>query len=712
MSVIAAREALLRYFGYDGFRLHQEAIIQSVLSGKDVIAIMPTGGGKSVCYQLPALLLQGVAIVVSPLIALMKDQVDSLTANGIPAAFLNGTQDFREQEYVKEQARKGTIKLLYIAPERMFSGDGSIAPFLKEMCCSLFAVDEAHCISQWGHDFRPEYLRLAIWKQEFPQVPVIALTASADKVTRNDILARLRLQTPAVYISGFNRANIHYYVYPKENTREQLIACVTARQDDCGIIYALSRKSTEELAAMLCEAGFVAAHYHAGMDALSRNKIQEAFKRDEIKIIVATIAFGMGIDKPNVRYVVHYDIPKSMEGYYQETGRAGRDGLRSDAILFYAPGDIMKLVRFTELEGNPEQTAIMKKKLWHMKDYAEQDGCRRQFILHYFGESFPDACGSCDACLTNSERQDITIDAQKFLSAVSRTGERFGTGYIIDFLRGASGTRIYPNHKLLKTYGIGKDQSKAYWQQVVRQLLRLHLLVQAGDKYPLLKLNKQSWQVLQGAITVTLSIRQLQEKKTPHPRQEVHPALLSTLKALRRDLAAAENIPAYDILGDNVLLELATRLPQRFEELKGISGFSAFKQTRYGAAFLEPIQSFVKAQQKTTGIQAAQSSRKPPGTSHRATLTLLMEGNSLADIAAQRGLAQSTIETHLLSFISAGTLSVTAVVSTEKIRLIQEVVEKTGILHTTKPVKDLLGDAVSYTEIRMVQADLTRKERT
>ncbi|RYZ52695.1 MAG: DNA helicase RecQ [Sphingobacteriales bacterium] len=447
-------------FGFSQFRFHQEAIIRSVLAGSDVMAIMPTGGGKSICYQLPALMLDGITIVISPLIALMKDQVDGLKANGIAAAFLNSSQSAREQEQIREQLKKGAIRLLYIAPERLFGGDQGFFSVLKSLPVALFAIDEAHCISQWGHDFRPEYLRLAAFKEHFPQVPVIALTASADKITQQDILEKLRLRSPRVFVSSFNRPNIHYFIQPKKQAMQQIADYLHTHADSSGIIYALSRAGTEDIAHALRSMGFIAAHYHAGLSNEEKNRVQESFKKDDLKIIVATIAFGMGIDKPNVRFVMHYDVPKNMEGYYQETGRAGRDGLKSDAILYYSAGDIMKLQNFISIEGNPEQTAVLSRKLFKMKDFAETQSCRRQFIMDYFGEEFPPICGSCDFCLSHVDQENVTIPAQKFLSAIYRTGERFGSDYIIDFLRGSSNSKIQEHHKSLKTYGIGKDLRK------------------------------------------------------------------------------------------------------------------------------------------------------------------------------------------------------------------------------------------------------------
>jgi ATP-dependent DNA helicase RecQ len=707
-------QILHQYFGYEEFRLHQEAIIQSVLSGKDVLAIMPTGGGKSICFQLPALIGNGITIVISPLIALMKDQVDSLKANGIPAAFLNSSQNITEQQHIKGLALDGQLKLLYVAPERLMDKDQSFIKFLKSMPCSLFAIDEAHCISQWGHDFRPEYLQLAALKQHFPGVPVIALTASADKITQRDIVDKLRLHDASVYISSFNRANIHYYVQPKRDALRQMGEYLHAHKDDSGIIYALSRVSTEDIAARLRDMGFAAAHYHAGMNADDRSRVQESFKRDQVRIIVATIAFGMGIDKSNVRFVMHHDVPKNMEGYYQETGRAGRDGLRSDAILYYASGDIMKLLRFVEIDNNKEQTAILKKKLFEMKDFAEQDGCRRQYILNYFGEDAPSYCASCDYCLSNLEHKPATLEAQKFLSAVARTGERFGTDYIIDVLRGSSSSKIAQTHKELKTYGIGKELKKEDWQTVCQQLLRQGYLAQSDDRYPVLKLNDKSWKVLRGEQEVMLVVKKAKEEVVAAVEEvaQYHPDLLQQLKTIRRMLAEQENVPDYIILADNTLQELATYLPLSFDDMKQISGFGDFKVSKYGAAFLRPIQGFAKSRnlQSKIGLKSPKRTRAVVkeksgiNNTQRITLQLLKEGLDIEDIAAKRGFSQNTIENHLCMFISIGEVKATELISKEKLEQLVAVIKKTGEVNASKPIKDLLPDDFSYGDIRIAQA--------
>jgi len=702
-------QALQKYFGYSEFRHQQEAIIQHVLNGRDVLALMPTGGGKSLCYQLPAVLMGGLTIVISPLIALMKDQVDSLNVNGIPAAFLNSTQSPDEQQRIIDQLKKGNIRLLYLAPERLFGQGSNLISFLKSLPVCLIAIDEAHCISHWGHDFRPEYLMLAGLKNEFPKIPVIALTATADKLTQKDILEKLDLKNPAGFVSSFNRANITYRIVPKKNSFKQLLTFLNERKEDSGIIYCLSRKSTEALAADLKDEGFLAEVYHAGMDNAYKARNQEAFLRDEVKIIVATIAFGMGINKSNVRYVVHVDLPKNIEGYYQETGRAGRDGLPSDAMLLYSYGDAVKLQRFAKVEGNESQSAIMLKKLDDMVKYCQTQNCRRQYLMQYFDESFPDNCGSCDICLSEYEKFDATLIAQKALSAVARLKERFGNTYVIDFLRGSKREKIWEEHKQLKTYGIGADISRADWFRYLRELVTQGYLQVTEDAYPVLKLTDKSEAVLKGQQKVELIASQTFEER----ETEVIPyeaGLLQELKLTRRDIAANENVPPYTILSDAALMEMATYLPQTLDELRFISGFGDIKLARYGREFLVPVKNYCvknglssrikqkNAKQKLTSGKSI--SRKGTDTKLE-TFNLYRSGKSIPEIASERSLAVTTIEGHLSYFVQTGDIDVLEFVREEKIPVIKDVIESYGY-EKLSPLKEVLGDDYSYGEIRAV----------
>ncbi|TFF40164.1 DNA helicase RecQ [Mucilaginibacter psychrotolerans] len=708
-------QALQKYFGYSNFRHSQEAIIQHVLSKQDVMVLMPTGGGKSLCYQLPAVLLNGLTIVISPLIALMKDQVDSLNLSGIPAAFLNSSQDPDEQKDIAIRLKNNQLRLLYVAPERLFGKDDRLMTFLKTLEVVQIAIDEAHCISQWGHDFRPEYLMLAGLKNEFPGVPVIALTATADKLTQKDILDKLNLHKPAVFISSFNRENITYRVNPKNNSFNQLINFLGQRKEESGIIYCLSRKSTELLADNLKDEGFAAEAYHAGLTNDKKAKNQEAFLRDDVKIIVATIAFGMGINKSNVRYVVHMDLPKNIEGYYQETGRAGRDGLPSDALLLYSPGDAIKLRKFATVENNAEQSAIMLKKLDDMVGYCQLHACRRQYLMQYFDEAFPDTCGSCDYCLSEFVKFDGTLIAQKALSAVTRLKERFGVTYIVDFLRGSRSEKIWPEHKELKTYGAGADISKADWQRYLRELIAMGYLRVTDDAYASLKLTAKSELALKGLQKVELISSQTTDEKEIAPL-DFEADLLNALRKKRQEIAVMENLPPDIILSDPSLLEIATYLPQKLEELRQISGFGDIKLARYGREFLALVTQYCtqKKLESRIGQKTPKRERKPKkeqiSETAKASLALFKQGLSVTDIAQLRSLAATTIEGHLSVFVQSGELDVFTFVKEEKIPAIKDAVEKYGN-ERLAPLKEILGEDYTYGEIRAVIAWLNRQSK-
>lgn len=604
-----AKEILKSRFGFDEFRLEQGRIIESVLQKKDTVVLMPTGGGKSLCFQIPALILPGMTVVISPLIALMRDQVNALRLNGIAAAFLNSTQTEAERAATLAAVRRGEIKLLYLAPERLFFNDSEFVDALKEFNVSLFAIDEAHCISQWGHDFRPEYLRLAALKREFPGVPVIALTATADKLTRADILEKLALRSPQVFISSFDRKNIHYFIEPKENHRKKLLEYLSTRKNESGIVYALSRQSVDEIAGELHKRKFSALPYHAGLDKETRDKNQDQFIEDKVKIIVATIAFGMGIDKSNVRFVIHMDMPKNIESYYQETGRAGRDGLKSEAVLYYGPGDVVKLKSFAQIDGNARQTEILTRKLNQMARFCEsRSTCRRKFLLNYFDEACADTCASCDACLNKYEKHDATDKARQALGAVVAIGP-FGVNYIIDVVRGSKSAKMREHHTKLPVYGSGATTGKEEWRQLFYELIEMAYLSQEGE-YPVLRLTKKGQSVLEEGEEVLLTKFAGREKAVvsdlPHDEE-----LFALLKTLRWDLASEASVPAYLIFSDATLRELATYLPTDKEALRRISGFGEIKLAKYGDAFLEIVKTYAAGKNLPSRITEKQEKKKP-----------------------------------------------------------------------------------------------------
>ncbi len=709
------RQTLQQYFGYKEFRHNQQEIIENVLAKKDSIVLMPTGGGKSLCYQIPALVFEGVTIVVSPLIALMKDQVDALKLNGIAAAFLNSSQSTFEQSAIIQRLKNNQLKLLYVAPERLL-GQNSLLNYLKDINVSLFAIDEAHCISHWGHDFRPEYLILGQLKKQFPHTPVIALTATADKLTKQDIIQKLEVTDYTVFENSFNRPNISYFIKQKRNYLQQLLDYLQAHKDDCGIIYCLSRNSTESLAENLRDKGYAAAAYHAGLEKNIKEQNQEKFLRDEIKIIVATIAFGMGINKSNVRFVVHVDLPKNIEGYYQETGRAGRDGLPSEAILFYSAADVFKLKNFATIEGNAAQSRIMLKKLDQMSALCSTRQCRRQYLLNYFDEAAPDFCGSCDVCLSDEEKADATIETQKLLSAVARLNGRFGINYVIDFLRGSSTSKT--EHQSLKTFGIGQDIGKDQWKQYVRELLHLKYLQQSEGEYPVLQLNETSLRILKGEMPVRLVKSVTVRKGMPVNIQGanmVNADLFKILKAIRYELAKEENVAAFQVFSDATLVEMATFLPLTTTDLANISGFGNLKLVKYGSLFLDPIIDYCRANQLTTKMGSKAPKRlRMVSVSSKSTETKLMslqlfrQGKDIDQIAAERELKRGTIEEHLGHFVFTGEINIHQIVSKDKLETItQAIVENKNSL-AIAPVKQQLGDAYSYGEIIAVMNYLRR----
>jgi ATP-dependent DNA helicase RecQ len=595
----AALDVLRRVFGYAAFRGEQEAIIGRITGGGDALVLMPTGAGKSLCYQIPALLRTGTAIVVSPLIALMQDQVAALRQLGVEAEFLNSSQDAATQREVERRLDASELKLLYVAPERLLTE--RCLDQLARAQVSLFAIDEAHCVSQWGHDFRPEYRALTILHERFPGIPRIALTATADAPTRREIVERLNLGDARQFISSFDRPNILYRVVEKDNSRSQLADFLSRHAGESGIVYCLSRKKVEETAAWLVVQGINALPYHAGMDAAARTLNQQRFLREDGIVMTATIAFGMGIDKPDVRFVAHLDLPKSLEGYYQETGRAGRDGLPAEAWLCYGLGDVVALHRFiAQSESSEERKRVERAKLDALLAYAETIGCRRQRLLAYFGETFAAPCGNCDNCTNPPLSFDGSVLAQKALSCVFRSGQRYGVGHLVNILRGEDDERVHAlGHDVLSTFGVGAELDARQWRSVFRQLVAMNLLATDADGYGVLRLTEASRGVLRGDVPVTLrrpadrserrTARKSQRGERTRQSLQIAPhetALWESLRATRADLAREQGVPAYVIFHDATLLQMLRERPQTLDGIGAISGVGAAKLARYGEVFL------------------------------------------------------------------------------------------------------------------------------
>lgn len=589
-------------FGYDSFRPQQQEIVERLLGGGDAFVLMPTGGGKSLCYQLPALHRPGLAVVVSPLISLMKDQVDALRANGVRAAFYNSALGADEARRVLARMHDGQLDLLYVAPERLLHSD--FLGRLGQLKLALFAIDEAHCISQWGHDFRPEYTKLGLLRQNFPGVPLIALTATAEPHTRRDILARLQIADEAAFITSFDRPNIRYTVRDKKRPFDQLLAFVGSRPREAGIVYCLSRKRVEEVTARLNAAGFAARAYHAGLGAEEREAAQDAFLRDDTLIIVATVAFGMGIDKSNIRYVVHYDIPKNIEGYYQETGRAGRDGLPAEALLLFGFGDVAVARGLIDNSQNEERRRVESHKLNAMVGFAQASGCRRRVLLGYFGEPLNEDCGNCDTCLEPPEMLEVTEEARKVLSCIYRVGQAFGLNHVIDVLRGSQSQRIQQlGHHRLSTYGIGADRDKDFWAALLRHLIHHGYIEQDVGNYGVLKLKESSRPLLRGEISLSMGRPRFQTAATggkgaPAKSKkgeqlaaldESQRALFEGLRRLRKEIADGDGVPPFVVFSDTSLLAMATTQPTTPDEFLQIPGVGQHKLQQYGEAFLAAI---------------------------------------------------------------------------------------------------------------------------
>ncbi|MCF2849426.1 DNA helicase RecQ [Pseudoalteromonas sp. ACER1] len=593
--VRSPQAVLKQVFGYKDFRDGQEAIIAAALDGQDSLVLLPTGGGKSLCYQVPALILDGVTVVISPLISLMQDQVAQLRALGVQAAYINNSLPFEEQQAVYQQLHYGQIKLLYVAPEKVLQHE--FLERLSHLKLALFAIDEAHCVSHWGHDFRPHYCRLNELKQRFMHVPMMALTATADKATRYDIIEQLQLNHPYVHTGSFDRPNIRYTIEEKFKPMVQLLRYLKEQQNQSGIIYCTSRKRVDDVAEKLADAGFNAAAYHAGMSNEQRQFVQSGFARDDIQIVVATVAFGMGINKPNVRFVVHYDIPKSIEAYYQETGRAGRDGLAAEAIMYFDPADIGRVRRFFEDIEDEQRRRVEEQRFNAMASFAEAQTCRRQILLNYFSEYKRETCGNCDICLNPPTSFDGTLVAQQALSCVYRAEQRFGIGYIVELLRGANTSRIRDNnHHQLSTYGIGKEHSVEFWLSILRQLIHQGLLSQDITQGSSLRLTEAARAVLKSEYALQLAEPRLQAKHVYQDKLaqfNYDKKLFAKLRALRKELADADDVPPYVIFNDKTLAEMAQLMPTNDSEFLKVSGVGFTKLNKYGAPFLNTIRDYL-----------------------------------------------------------------------------------------------------------------------
>lgn len=694
-------EALKHFFGYDTFRPGQRQIVEEALQNQDLLIIMPTGGGKSLCFQLPALLKPGLTVVVSPLIALMQDQVDALQDNGIGATFLNSSLSLDNVRSREAAILNGKIKLLYVAPERLLGE--RFLPFLEkvrsQIGISAFAIDEAHCVSEWGHDFRPEYRQMKQLRQRYPDTPILALTATATGRVRQDIIQQLTLREPGIHVASFNRPNLYYEVQAKERqSYNQLLKKVRSHQGS-GIIYCLSRRKVDEIAFRLQNDGISALPYHAGLTDEARSSNQTRFIRDDVQVMVATIAFGMGINKPDVRFVIHYDLPRNLESYYQESGRAGRDGEIAHCTLFFGAADIRTVDYLIEQKPDPKEQRLARQQLRQVIEYAEGTDCRRTIQLSYFGERFKGNCDNCDNCRSPKPIEDWTIEAQKFLSCVARCRERFGMTHIIDVLRGSRKQKIEQyGHHLLSTYGIGQDRSAEAWKMLGRSLLHQGLVDETTDGYRILKLNKLSWEVLRSQRSVQIAITQTPAAKALadiDSRSAEVEILFDRLRKLRKQIADAQSVPPYVVFADSSIRLMAQQQPQTLESFAEISGVGTHKLTQYGDKFVSEIRAFCQEQKLPVPL---------PANTHMVTLQFYQQGLSVEEIAQKRGFAPRTIVTHLSELLEMKQpVDLNRLVSEELHEPILQAIQTVGA-DSLKTLREYLGEKYSYEDIQLVRA--------
>ncbi len=699
MSLQTAQETLKQYFGYDDFRPMQAEIIQAVCEGKDTVVLMPTGGGKSICFQIPAMIMEGTCIVISPLIALMKDQVEGLKSNGVKAAFWNSTITGVDKLALEDDLIKGKIDLLYVSPEKAVRQE--FLSLAKSFRINLIAVDEAHCISAWGHDFRKEYTQLNYLRQQFGNVPIIALTATADRLTRKDIEEQLQLKNPERFIASFDRPNLSLTVRPGRQRIEQIVEFIKSRPNQSGIIYCLSRKSTEDLSAKLNRQGIKSAHYHAGLAPNMRSDIQEDFINDNVPIICATIAFGMGIDKSNVRWVIHYNLPKNIEGYYQEIGRAGRDGAKADTLLFYSYSDVMLMRRILE-ENESENENVQIAKLERMQQYAESLICRRKILLNYFSENTDGNCGNCDICKNPPQVFDGTVVVQKALSAIYRMRGQAGMNLLIDVLRGSKRREVMErNFHTIKTYGAGAEYASADWQQFIQQMLNLGLIEIAYEDKNTLRLTDAADDVLFNKKKIELvrmtAVMEHRAKQSAPPkktkRERLRDELFERLRQLRKQMAQKKGIPPYLIFSDASLEEMAAEKPISIEDFLDISGVGQKKMQDYGKPFLELIRTYI--------LEQSGQGQRVKGSTYLLTQQFYNQGMSPEEIAVQRGIHATTVYSHLAYLYEKGEdVDIKQYIPEYELRIIRPLVEANPKV-PAKEIYEATGEEIEYHVIRL-----------